>query len=159
MKKIIFEEKECYIAYKVLHEDLSNFKENYTYETENWYSTLEVDMTDESCSYGCNLFKTIEASFIFMNHGKIFKCYVPIKNNKIKFINNESKFRCLKFYLTNEEVFLDYIKNYEKYWNELTEDQKERICIHNINFNYEKYWNELTEYQKNYACRSTVIKG
>jgi len=115
-------------------------------------------MTDESCSFGCNLFQTIEECFAFMSKGKIFKCYVPIKDNKINFIDDKDKFRCLRFYLTSKEVFLDYVINYEKYWKDLTEGQKNNVCENNLNFNYEKYWNELTKEQKNILAKIIVIK-
>ena len=38
--------------------------------------------------------------------------------------------------------------NYEKYWEKLTEDQKDLVCMYNLNFDYEKYWEELTHWQK-----------
>jgi hypothetical protein len=152
MEKVVFEGKECYIAYKVLNDNLLNFKKNYTYELNNWYKTFDVDMSNDTCSYGCNLFQDIEFAFNFMSSGKIFKCFVPIKNNKIKFIDEENKFRCLRFYLTDEEVFLDYIKNYEKYWSELTENQRNCVCSNNNNFNYKKYWSELTKNQRCLVC-------
>jgi len=32
MEKVIFQEQECYIAYKVLRKNLLNFQRNFTYE-------------------------------------------------------------------------------------------------------------------------------
>jgi hypothetical protein len=81
-----------------------------------------------------NLFDNIKDAFLFLM-GKIFECYVPIENNKIKFIEGKSKFRCLTFYLSDKEVEFEC----DKYWNELTGYQKNSICISNHNFNYEKY--------------------
>jgi len=179
MEKVIFQDKECYIAFKVLNKDLSNFQKNYTYELNNWYSALAVDTSNEGCSYGCNLSKTIDWCFEFLPGGRIFKCYVPIENNEIVFIKTEDKFRCKKFYLTSEEIFIDWFTNAEKYWSkltgyqkvlicrynsnfnaekywsELTKDQRDLICEYNSNFNYEKYWSELTEEQKDLICEHT----
>jgi len=151
MEKVIFQGKEYYIAYKVLNKDLSNYQKNYTYELNSWYSALAVDKSNESCSYGCNLSKTINWCFEFLPEGRIFKCYVPIEDNEIIFIDN--KFRCKKFYLTSEEVFVDWVTNAEEYWTELTENQKNLVCEYNFNIDYEKYWSKLTWYQKVLICR------
>ena len=65
------------------------------------------------------------------------------------------KFRTKKFYLSDKKVNLD---DYEKHWKELTDYQKNLICIYNVNFDYEKYWNELTENQKKLLYCNVVIK-
>ena len=132
------------IAYKGLKEDMSNYKCNFTYEIGKSYSALDVDMSDKDCSYGLNVCTTISKA---LNYGsRVFEVLIP-DDCKIKFIGNNDKFRCETFTII-KEVYLEY----EKYWNELTEDQKDLVCIYNKNFEYEKYWNELTEYQKNLVC-------
>ena len=82
MEKTIFQGEECYIAYKGLKKDLTNFQNNYKYEPGYWYKTLNVDMEDDDCSYGLNLAVDYWSGICF--GGKVFKAYVPIKNNKIK---------------------------------------------------------------------------
>jgi len=141
MQKVMFQGEECYVAYKGLKNKLTNYQDNYTYEPNNWYKTLDVDMSDVSCSYGINLCKTKEAALEFGY--RIFKWYVPINNNRIKFSENQDKFRCLRAYMAEEIKYN---------WDELTEYQKEFVCKYNPNFDYEKYWDELTEYQKEFVC-------
>jgi hypothetical protein len=133
-------------------------------------------MSETEWSFGLNLFDNPIDAFIFMN-GFVYECYVPIKDNKIKFIKNESIFRCLKFYLSKLIDIDEYwvkltekqkdkicwnnsILNIDKYWSELTNYQKDGICCNsnNINFNIDKYWNELTEVQKDILIKKVVIK-
>jgi hypothetical protein len=151
MKRTIFNNEECYIAYKglTLRDDkLYNFKNNYVYELNSWYESLDVDMSDEECSYGLNLCHKWDTNFTFGNN--VYICYVPIENNTIKFIEDADKFRCKRFYLTDQEP--SEFTDYGKYWSELTEEQIDLICAYNHNFEYKEYWNELTEYQKDFIC-------
>ena len=167
MEKTIFQGEECYIAYKGLKKDLTNFQNNYKYEPGYWYKTLNVDMEDDDCSYGLNLAVDYWSGICF--GGKVFKAYVPIKNNKIKFIKCREKFRCQIFYLDKEIDVMKYWdgmteeqRNFmcmhnsdmviDKYWLELTESQRNLICKFNKNFNIDKYWPELTEYQRELIC-------
>jgi len=152
MIKITFQEIECYIAYKVLNKDMSNFQNNYTYETNKWYSAHNVDTdTSKYCSYGMNLAKTIEWCVNFDINGIIYKSYVPIENNQVTFIEDEDKFRCKSFFLSNEIVTNENKEYVDKYWPQLTEYQKDRICT-NQPLDIDKYWSQLTEYQKDLVC-------
>lgn len=182
MEKTVFQGKECFVAYKALFRDMSNVMINYQYETNHWYEALDVDMSNNDCSYGLNLCQTKAAA---LEYGPIvFKCYVPV-DTKIKFIEGKDKFRCLRMYLTDEtfKIKEDDRKNnnatipsyqewdslsederdiicaaddsfpYQKYWNELTEYQKSLLCSNNPTFRYQDYWDELTEYQRSALCR------
>ncbi len=152
MKTINFQGQKCYIAYKGFkNEELENYQGNHKYELNNWYLYLKVDEdVTNDCSYGGNLFDNKFDCFDFIDTEYVYECYVPIKNNINVFIKNSSKFRTKKFYLSDKKVNLD---DYEKHWGELTEKQKDLICIYNKDFDYEKYWSELTKYQKNYICK------
>ena len=163
LEKVIFNNEECYIAYKGLVYDLSNFRGNYTYELNKEYSCLDVDNNDP-CSYGLHLAYTPSDAMMFGYI--IFKCYVPINDNII--IKWDEKITCKRFYLSDEQIkykanwdeLADNQKDimcenpnfdYEKYWNKSNSLQKESAC-RNLNFNYDKYWGELTEFQKDLVC-------
>jgi len=49
MEKVNFQGEECYIAYKGLKKDLTNFQNNYKYEPGHWYRSLDVDMSNNEC--------------------------------------------------------------------------------------------------------------
>ena len=123
METTTFRGIKCYIAYKGLKNDLSNYQGNYTYELNKWYSALNVDLLDVECSFGLNLTKDPVNAFDFGS--RVFKCYVPVDKNVIKFHEGSDKFRVKIFYLSDEEF------DCEKYWNELTENQKNSICMAN----------------------------
>jgi hypothetical protein len=91
MKKINFENQEYYVGYKVISKNGINYQNNFQYEPGYWYEALDVDMSDADCSYGLNIFNNFIDAFGFMA-GIVYECYIPIKNNKIKFIQNQSKF-------------------------------------------------------------------
>jgi len=115
MKKIVFQGQECFIAYKSFkNPDLKNYQGNYTYELNNWYESLDVDVSDHECSYGLNLcqspLETLDYGYI------IYECYVPIENNIIHFIQNQDKFRTKKMFLSDVEFVYDF--------NDLTENQR-----------------------------------
>ena len=156
MKKIMFEGYKCHVAYKVFERDMMNYRGNYKYEVSHWYASLDVDLSDNVCSYGCNLFKTKEMAQEFMSDGIVYKCYVPIKKegNKIKFIEDEYKFRCQLFYLSDEEI-----KKYDDTlsWEEMNEDQRNLCCqyrVHNLNVN--KLWKKMNEDQRNLCCHYQI---
>ena len=156
MEKVLFENQECYVAYKAFEnkDSLVNYKGNYIYELNHWYESLDVDTSDKDCSYGCNLSQTFAGA---LEYGKfIYKCYVPIKNNIIHLLNNQDKFRTKRFYLSDE--LIDLNKLFEDFcWDELTEKQKNLICKYTEDFDYKFYWdnNKLTEKQKNLICKYT----
>ena len=158
MEKKVINDKEYYVAYKGFKNDsLRNYQNNFTYKPNKLYKALDVDMSDNDCSYGLNLFQDIEScKWFFDDVCIIYECLVPVDDNKIKFIKEESKFRCLKFYMTDKVVWNTYsdswIKDYDKHWNKLTEDQKNHICEYNPNIDIDKYWNELTKNQKDLIC-------
>lgn len=153
--------------------DLNNSNRDYCYEPNHWYKTLDVDMSDEKCSYGINLCQTPEFAF---NYGvRVFEFLVPIEDNKIKFIKDENKFRCKFAHMTDNEIdpteffhkFSDDIRaklcylgdfNYERVWNILKEYEKSIVIERNNHFNYEKYWGELTPRQKQDALTTVVLK-
>ena len=151
MEKVLFENQECYVAYKAFEnkDSLVNYQRNYVYELNNWYESLDVDTSDNDCSYGCNLSQTFAGA---LEYGKfVYKCYVPIENNIIHLLNNQDKFRTKRFYLSNE--LIGYNKLLEDFcWVELTEYQKSLICQFTEDFDYDFYWDELTEYQKDFIC-------
>ena len=159
MEKRVINNKKYYVAYKGFKNDsLRNYQNNFTYKPNKLYKALDVDMSDDDCSYGLNLFQDMySCAEFFGNICIIHECLVPLDDNKIKFIEDKSKFRCLKFYMTDKVVYDTYnkswFKDYKEEWNELTEDQKDCICINNFNFNIYKYWNKLTEYQKDLVCK------
>ena len=150
MEKVKFQDVDCYVAFEVLQKNMRNFQDNFTYETGNWFSAIDVDQTQRDYSFGSNLFDNELDAFIFMPDGIILKCFVPVESNMVTFIENESKFRCKRFYLTEEIVKVDI----DKYWNELTEYQKNRICEYNQNLDIDKYWDELIEDQKDLICQN-----
>ena len=150
MEKVNFQGEECYVGYKGLSDDLTNYQINYKYESGYWYRALDVDMSDVKCGYGLNITKNWKKALEFGD--RVFKAYVPIKNNKIKFIEDGNKFRCQIFYLGEEIDLMEY-------WPELTESQKNLICMNNENFDIDKYWPELTEDQKRNLCKKAVLKS
>ena len=174
MKKIVFQGTECYVAYKVLFEDNSNFRGNYKYITNKWYSSFDVgESIDVKNTYGMNLFSTIERSIKFCNIGIVYECYIPIKNNKLTFVKveNSGRLRCQHFYMTDKKFNIEQNINFkkmsiklqketlmfnkinvDKYWNKLTEHQKDLSCKFQ-KINADKYWNKLTEHQKDLSCR------
>jgi len=165
--KIIFQNEECYVAYKGLKENLKNFQSNFKYEPGHWYRSLGVNMSNKECGYGLNLTTNWRKALEFGH--RVFTAYVPIKDNKIKFIGNKDKFRCQVFYLGEEIDLIEYWDeltgqqkcllckynkrlDIDKHWPELTEGQKNLICEHNPNINVDKYWHELTEIQRDFIC-------
>ena len=133
------------IGYKGLKNNLKNYQNNCTYELNKWYRCLEVDPSNKDCSYGLHLCFNPEDALEFGS--RVFKCIVPEENNII--VKGTNKFRCLKFFLTDEEVEFD--------WDKLTKSQRYLVC-HNSNFNYEKYWSELTGDQRAILINRVVIK-
>ena len=149
VKTTTFQGIECYIAYKALNEDLSNYKRNYNYELNNWYSAIEVDTnTQESCSYGCNLVKTPEWCLLLGDaKRRLFECYVPIKENDITFIcGDEDNFRCKKFFLSNKEIEI------EENMCCSTDERVDLLCQYNPEFTGYGVW-ELSEHQLNLMCQ------
>ena len=133
--------------------ELKNYQRNFTYEVNKTYKALLLDKSlEKDCSYGLHLFKTIDDCLKFFKYKCIiFECFVDDNEEIIEF---KEKIRVQKFFLSDKIVynFFDILTNYEKYWTELTEEQRELICKYNSNFNYKKYWPELTEYQKDLIC-------
>ena len=157
MEKVLFENQECYVAYKAFNniDELLNYQGNYVYELNHWYESLDVDISDLNCSYGCNLTQTVYGALEYGQY--IYKCYVPIKNNIIHLLNNQDKFRTKRFYLSNE--LIDLNKFFEELnWDELNEYQKDLICEYNKNFDYDFYWDKLNEYQKDLLKTRVIIK-
>ena len=113
METIIFQNRECYVGYKGLEENGWNFQQNFQYESGNWYRTLDVDMSNEECSYGINLcYNPVNC----LKYGKVvYKVYVPVDQN-IYFGND--KFRCQLAYIDGK-VNIDV----DKYWDGLNESQ------------------------------------
>ena len=179
MEIILFQDKQCYKAYKVFKKDMRNFKNNFTYEVNKLYSCIDVD-TDitKDCSYGLHLFDNPTDAQWFMLDGIVYLCYVPVENNMVTFIPEKTKFRCKQFYLTSETVTIDLVSmwnsltDYQKTnlccresvasaifntvgWNNLTDRQKIRLCCRESAALeiLKLYWDSLTEYQKNSLCR------
>jgi hypothetical protein len=47
----------------------------------NWYSTLDVDLSNKECSYGCNLTYDFWDAYSFGK--RVFKCYFPINQKNL----------------------------------------------------------------------------
>ena len=127
METIQFQGQECYVAYKALNSDMSNYQGNFKYKVGHWYSALAVDMSDTKCSYGCSLAKNLLWCVDFLPKGRYFKCYVPIAQD-IKYTPCSDKFRCKTFYLANEVFFSDF--DYIQY--DLTDYQIDLLHRHLI---------------------------
>ena len=64
LEKVIFNNEECYVAYKGLNDDLLNFRGNYKYELNKEYLCLDVNNNDP-CSYGLHLAYTPYDALVF----------------------------------------------------------------------------------------------
>jgi hypothetical protein len=153
---------------------------NYVYELNNWYEVLDIDTSNKECSYGLNLFLSFANVFSFGE--KVFECYVPLKNNKIKIFGDQ--LRCQKFYLTDitpselinyenlwtcvspkmdNKVFIGNIScfslfDYKKYWSKLDKSQRKDVILYNPNFDFKEYWKELTEEEKEIIMRTKILR-
>jgi len=124
MEEVIFQDKKCYIGYKALYEDGLNYMKNFRYDFGHWYGAIDVDDSDIECSFGLNVFLEEKEAMRFIikyfsvssieKEVNIFKCYIPIENNKIIFRDNKA--RCKKFFLTSEKIdltkYIEYLKDY-----------------------------------------------
>ena len=146
METVEFENQTCYVGYKGLTETGGNFKKNFVYTPNNWYKTLDVDLSNVECSYGINLcYEPLEC----LRYGKyIYKVYIPV-NQDIYFGKN--KFRCKLAYIGE---LVDF--NVDKYWSVLSEFQKELVCIHQT-LDVNEYWSVLNEHQKELVCMCQTI--
>ena len=183
-ENVFFKKMSCFVGYKVLNEDMTNYKKNFKYSKGKWFGSLDVDLRrDISCSYGINLFKDFDSAFnfaisCFYKKIKIFKCICPdIKENCFVF-TDDNKFRTKYMYIQKEISLKKLIK-------QLGKDIKSGKCIRgelesfyytnsenknihkidnldfllNKNFDYELNWNRLTIKQKNYLFRSKYFKS
>jgi len=183
MEKITFQGIECYIAYKALDENNRNFQRNYTYETNKWHTSYDVNTNPKkTCSYGMNMAKNIEWCVDFTNRYSmnIYKCYVPIENNKVTFITADNdfqetscsdekyKFRCESFYMTDilcpfepkNNSFVNGIKlrvknTYKTTTKPFHEFSKDELIfiIKSEYVDINKIWDQLDEYEKNSATK------
>lgn len=147
METTTFQKKECYVAYKEFKKD-----DKCICQLNNWYR-LKEDSTDflKYFLLRRGLFKNPFSGFLFGY--KVFKCFIPKGSVISNSIKNEEFVQCYEFYLSSEEIDINQFD-----WNTLTDKEKKIIILNNPpNFNYEKYWNELTEEQKNY-CRDKFLK-